>query len=112
MTEWKWAIHETLAEQKDVSVYEMKIILAQVLDGLAYLHEQSLVHEAIQPSNILIDSRTPMKCIVGGIGLSGSLVYKAPEVNFREPDLLNDSSVDIWSIGVLTHYRSESRCVH
>ena len=98
----EWAIHETLAEQKNVSADEMKTILIQVLDGAAYIHEQGMAHRAIQPSNILIVSRKPMECKLGGIGLSGLLAYKTPEVTLRGSYLPSDYSVDIWSIGVLT----------
>jgi len=98
----EWAIHATLAEQKDVSADQMMTVLIHVLNGAAYIHEQGMAHRAIQPSNILIVSREPMIGKLGGIALSGSLAYKAPEVALRGSYLPSGYSADIWSIGVLT----------
>ncbi len=106
----KWVIHATLAEQKDVSADQMMTVLIHVLNGAAYIHEQSMAHWAIQSFNILIVSRESMVGKLEGIALSRSLTYKAPEMTLRESYLLSDYSADIWSIDVLILQYSLFNC--
>ena len=98
VAEWTTS-HPTLAEQTNLLADEMKTVIEQVLDGMAYMHERGMVHRDIQPSNIFIVSRTLMRCKVGCIALSGRTTYMAPEVVSRKSYPLGPS-VDIWSIGV------------
>ncbi len=58
----EWPTLGTLAEQKSVSAREMTIAVQQILEATAYVHEHNIVHRGIEPSNIWIMSRTPMKC--------------------------------------------------
>ncbi len=78
-----------------MSADQMMTVLIQVLNGAAYIHEQSMAHRAIQSFNILIVSRESMIDKLRGIALSGSLAYKAPEVALRESYLLSGYSADI-----------------
>ncbi|MBR2167396.1 MAG: protein kinase [Paludibacteraceae bacterium] len=88
-------------------------ILEQVAAGLAYLHEQGIVHQDIKPDNILIDKKG--NCVITDFGISlkaqstlrksmmtqtfaGSLDYMAPERFSAEPDPTPAS--DMWSLGV------------
>ncbi|KAI7906820.1 uncharacterized protein BX663DRAFT_427175 [Cokeromyces recurvatus] len=91
----------------------------QLLSGLAYLHENNVVHRDIKPDNILIDyqgqlkltdfgaskilvqgqktmGRTTMNLHVGS--LAGTPMYMAPEV-ITGSDTGRKGSMDIWSLG-------------
>ncbi len=102
------------------SHYECKQILAQTLEGLAYLHtlDPQIVHRDVKPNNILILYRRPDAILVkfADFGLSregdnlksicGTALYLAPEVYEadalrREERAAYTALVDIWSLGVV-----------
>lgn len=55
----EWPSYGTLAEQTLVSASEMTVILQQVLEAAACIHEHNLVHRDIAPHNIWIMTRSP-----------------------------------------------------
>ncbi|KAF2099751.1 kinase-like protein [Rhizodiscina lignyota] len=71
-----------------------KLMAAQILDALAYLHRKKITHRDIKPDNILIASEEPFTVKLSDFGLSkvvqnnetflktfcGTLLYCAPEV--------------------------------
>lgn len=85
-------------------------MLAQVLDGLAYLHEQQITHRDIKPANILFTRRRPPVWKLTDFGyaklgnvtktICGSPMYLAPEVGTRSGGVYTNA-VDLWSIGVV-----------
>jgi len=88
---------------------EIKCILKQVLEGLAYLHSQGIMHRDIKCSNILVSSSgiakladfglsthfSPIKLENGKKPVS-TLWYRAPEV-LKGQDY--SEAIDIWSLG-------------
>jgi serine/threonine-protein kinase 11 len=84
-------------------------IFRQITNGLAYLHQQSMVHRDIKPSNILLFSGGIAKLSDFGIGHSfdstdtvvGTPAYQAPEFFDESGDVILDAAKeDIWSLGV------------
>lgn len=71
--------------------------LLQVMEAVAYLHDQGLVHGDLRPHNILLDTRRGARLIDLG-GSSGDPAYVAPEV-LEGGRLLRAS--DQYSIGVV-----------
>ncbi|XP_061193656.1 serine/threonine-protein kinase 17B-like [Saccostrea echinata] len=88
--------------------------LAQILEGLDYLHERNIVHLDLKPQNILFTKPFPhgdikvcdlgFACLVNTgediRDIIGTPDYVAPEVLSYEPLGLY---TDMWSLGVLTY---------
>jgi len=98
-------------------------LVAQVLEGVEALHEQSVVHRDLKPENLLLSSSDEDAVIkVADFGLAkrtagkpcfdscGTMMYLAPEMiinsraqqRFQRPDGY-DLKVDIWAIGVILY---------
>ncbi|XP_034567567.1 serine/threonine kinase 17a like [Notolabrus celidotus] len=86
----------------------------QILNGVAFLHRNNVVHLDLKPQNILLTSASPLGDIrIVDFGLSrrmdnitevreilGTPEYVAPEILSYEPI---STATDMWSIGVLTY---------
>ncbi|XP_005109941.2 serine/threonine-protein kinase 17B [Aplysia californica] len=93
---------------------DVRKLLVQILEGLAYLHDNNIVHLDLKPQNILLTKPFPdgdvKICDLGFACLTntgedirdiiGTPDYVAPEVLDYEP--LNIQT-DMWSLGVLTY---------
>ncbi|CCK72489.1 serine/threonine protein kinase CDC15 KNAG_0K01240 [Huiozyma naganishii CBS 8797] len=84
---------------------ETKIYVRQTLDGLAYLHEQGVIHRDIKAANLLLDSTNTVKLADFGVStkvnntaktLAGSLNWMAPEIVTNKGA---STLSDIWSLG-------------
>jgi serine/threonine-protein kinase 11 len=96
-------IHQRLPLNAIASIFK------QVVNGLAYLHDQGIVHQDIKPSNILLFDNGIAKLSDFGICHSfdsteqvmGSPAYQAPEVFDDSCDTeLDCVKEDVWSLGV------------
>ncbi|CAD6936142.1 unnamed protein product [Tilletia controversa] len=87
----------------------IKLYMRQLLEGLAYLHEQKYVHLDIKPENILLNADHRLRITDFGLarraGPAGgqrsvvTMSYRPPEVFFRTPTFT--SAVDVFSAGVV-----------
>ncbi|HVA48533.1 MAG TPA: serine/threonine-protein kinase [Pirellulales bacterium] len=83
---------------------------AQAADGLAYAHQQGVVHRDVKPSNLLLDRSGRVKVADFGLallttisgrgddGLIGTAAYMAPEQLFGEGRQVGKGA-DIFSLG-------------
>lgn len=109
----------TLADQIKLSTYtiEQKIKhMFDVIDGMAYLHSQDILHLDLKPQNIILDKVVGGKAMVADFGLavyidnyqhfrisnreSITITYRPPELLAKSPWVFRPSA-DIWSIGII-----------
>jgi mitogen-activated protein kinase kinase kinase len=90
----------------------VRSLARQTLDGLAYLHEQGILHRDLKADNILLDLDGTCKISDFGISkktdniygnditnsMQGSVFWMAPEV-VRSQGQGYSAKVDIWSLG-------------
>uniref|UniRef100_A0A3Q3QI28 non-specific serine/threonine protein kinase n=1 Tax=Monopterus albus TaxID=43700 RepID=A0A3Q3QI28_MONAL len=105
-----------VSQQEDEAFREedVKRLMKQILEGVAFLHQNNIAHLDLKPQNILLTSSSPLGDIkIVDFGLSrmicshqelreimGTPEYVAPEILNYEPI---STATDMWSIGVLTY---------
>ncbi|KAK3874349.1 hypothetical protein Pcinc_020709 [Petrolisthes cinctipes] len=107
-------LQRVLDEEVSIPEEAVRVLLRQVLRGLAFLHAHSIAHLDIKPQNLVMMGDTPdagVKLVDFGLSrvisqgneltqIMGTPDYVAPEVINFEPISL---ATDMWSIGVLTY---------
>ncbi len=101
-----------LLKFNDLCQIEIKTIIFQLINTLAYVHSQNICHRDIKPENILYDrANRKIKIIDFGISkkivergakremltITGTLYYRAPEMVLGGG---YDEKVDLWASGV------------
>jgi len=93
------------------SIAEVKCLMQQLLAGVAYLHDQWVLHRDLKTSNILYNSKGELKiCDFGLARQYGSplrpythtvvtLWYRSPELLLGQD--LYSTAVDVWSVGCI-----------
>ncbi|HUI92239.1 MAG TPA: serine/threonine-protein kinase [Chitinivibrionales bacterium] len=91
------------------------MILQQALKGLAFAHEQGIVHRDVKPANILVSRNGAVKMVDFGLAYAGAQsghmtvtgsivgtpVYMSPELVKGEET--RDRCMDIWAAGVILY---------
>ena len=107
-------IHHHSTNRSTIPLAVLKSMLWQLINGVAYLHDNWVIHRDLKPANILVTSTGEVK--IGDLGLAR--IYASPlqslytsdkvvvTIWYRSPDLLlgarhYTSSVDMWSLGCI-----------
>jgi serine/threonine protein kinase len=103
-------VKDLLQEQGPLPQETLMFILEQMIDGLAYAHDQNVIHRDIKPNNIMVTNAGQIKILDFGIARSmghsdltetgmtlGSTSYMSPE-QIRGENL--DQRSDIYSLGI------------
>jgi len=87
---------------------QIAYIVREILQGLAYLHNQEVIHKDVKSDNILLNVSGEIKLADFGLcgeaknvkmhGIVGSISYMSPEMIHR---CGYDFSLDIWSLGCI-----------
>ncbi|KIP06309.1 hypothetical protein PHLGIDRAFT_107158 [Phlebiopsis gigantea 11061_1 CR5-6] len=112
-TDWK-AVHLLSAE-------EVKSLFQDVVEGLSFLHDKSILHLDLKPGNVLLtwdEGRLIPRAMLSDFGTSqdmlnsrprsgntGTLEYASPESLPNPSGILSqiDSKADMWSLGMILH---------
>jgi cell division cycle 2-like len=90
---------------------EVKRLLLQLTDGVAYLHEHWILHRDLKTSNLLLNNRGQLKIADFGMAryvgdpppqltqLVVTLWYRAPELLFGAKTY--GQAIDMWSVGCI-----------
>lgn len=86
-------------------------VVAQILDGVGYLHEQGILHRDIKAANVLVSKQGEIKLSDLGLitwkeatvltsagAVVGTISYMAPEV--LQDEAMTQAS-DLWAVGVI-----------
>jgi len=105
------SIHKLLREYGPFKESTIRYFTAQILSGLAYLHEGRTVHRDIKGANILVGRYGEVKLADFGLAKHISSVAEIHSIKgtayWMAPELIKSSysgegynmSVDIWSLG-------------
>ncbi|KAH9941311.1 kinase-like protein [Epithele typhae] len=97
-----------------LSAEEIHELFKDVVGGLAFLHERSILHLDLKPGNVLLtwdEGKLVPRAMLSDFGThktcnTGTLEYSAPE-SLPEPStgrlLQVDSKADMWSLGMILH---------
>ena len=97
---------------KNISIQSTKIIIAELILAVEYLHKNNIIYRDLKPENILIDEDNHIKLTDFGLSKTnmflnnstksfcGSPAYLSPEMINREGV---SKSADIYGIGVVLH---------
>lgn len=94
------------------NVAELKSILKQILEGMAFMHGRNYFHRDLKCSNVLVSATGEVK--LGDLGLAKFVDPRTTQMMtqsvvtrwYRAPELLlgdrnYTSKIDIWSIGCI-----------
>ncbi|KAI3631454.1 hypothetical protein MIR68_010944 [Amoeboaphelidium protococcarum] len=95
----------------ELDMTTVRILMQQILQGIAYCHQKRILHRDLKPQNLLISKKLELK--LADFGLSRAfgvpvrsysnevvtLWYRAPDVLLGNKSY--DTSIDIWSIGCI-----------
>ncbi|MBW0492480.1 hypothetical protein O181_032195 [Austropuccinia psidii MF-1] len=98
---------------------EMKKIIEQIVDALAFLHERNIAHRDLKDENVILDNDGNAQLIDFGSAayvregkkfetFSGTLDFAAPEVLKGERH--GGKEVDIWALGVMMYVLVRGEC--
>lgn len=105
-------LNTLIKQHKSIPEAMIRIYTAQVLDGLAYIHQKNIIHRDIKSSNIMIMNNYHVKIIDFGMSkrvdasylpqtdenVAGTVAYMAPEMVTSGK---YDARIDVWGLGVL-----------
>ncbi|XP_015516563.2 serine/threonine-protein kinase polo [Neodiprion pinetum] len=108
----KRSMMELHKRRKALTECETRYYMKQILDGVAYLHKNKIIHRDLKLGNLFLDDELQVK--IGDFGLATKLEHDGERKktlcgtpNYIAPEILMKSGhsyeVDIWSIGCIMY---------
>ncbi|KAM6421514.1 striated muscle preferentially expressed protein kinase [Rhynochetos jubatus] len=104
---------DRMARKPSVCESEVRSYMRQVLEGICYLHQHSVLHLDIKPENLLMADSSSEQVRICDFGNAQELTPKEPQYckygtpEFVGPEIVNQSPVssvtDIWPVGVIAY---------
>ena len=95
----------------DIPLETIKPLLYQLLKGIAYCHDNRVLHRDLKPQNLLINKKMELKLADFGLARAVGIPvrgysHEVVTLWYRSPDVLLASrnytqTIDIWSIGCI-----------
>ncbi len=109
------SLYQKILDSDGLPEEEIARVLLQVADGLAYIHENDVIHQDVKPDNVLIDSKG--KYLLTDFGISSRMrstlrratgVQNSKTISFAPPERFSSNqqiipSGDIFSLGVMVY---------
>lgn len=87
---------------------EIRFCIAQMIEGLKYLHSQQIIHRDIKAANILLDEKMNLKIADFGFATTNNDYKVLGTPNYMAPEIFGkkayDYKVDIWALGVIIYF--------
>jgi serine/threonine protein kinase len=108
-------LRHVLAAERKLSMERAVAVTSQILEALAYLHENGVVHRDLKPENIMVDDSGDIKIIDFGIAASagsrrltfGKLSQVMGSPDYISPEQVKskrgDARSDLYSTGVMLY---------
>ncbi|HKP63370.1 MAG TPA: AAA family ATPase, partial [Polyangiales bacterium] len=87
-----------------LSLARLRDVLAQLADGLGFLHEQGVIHRDLKPSNLLIDAAGRAVLLDFGVALVGPELDVSGTERYMAPEQRSGRTVpgsDLYALGVM-----------
>lgn len=103
VTEYADEVLSQIIPMRSLTAGEAREMLGPVLDGLGFLHEKSLVHGHVKPSNILVVN-DQLKLSADQLRVSGTKVTQFRQLSIYDPpegfEEAMSPATDVWALGV------------
>lgn len=98
-------------QKAHISRMHIKCYMKQLLEGVAYMHKNKILHRDIKGANLLLDNQGHLKIADWGlarpwnetrIGYTNNVItlwYRPPELLLRESNY--GPAIDMWSVGCI-----------
>ncbi len=108
-------LKDLISCKKFLTIGEIYYYLPQIIDAVAFLHENLIIHRDLKLTNILIDSSLQIKVADFGLAIQlktvndkckhsvGTPSYAAPEMIKAKDGDGYSFSVDVWAIGIMMY---------
>uniref|UniRef100_A0A8C5WI07 Protein kinase domain-containing protein n=1 Tax=Leptobrachium leishanense TaxID=445787 RepID=A0A8C5WI07_9ANUR len=99
-----------LAKKGRLSVKETRVLAAEIICGMQYLHSHGMVHRDLKPANLLLDGEGHIKIadfglVVENITGDKKISGRCGTRRFMAPEVLDNTAygaaADWWSLGVI-----------
>jgi len=94
---------DTVVREKRLRIDVAIEIIRRLLDGLARLHDNDLVHRDVKPSNIVFVDRRPQLADIGIVTLDSDSAQAIGTPAYMPPDNIMDKTADTYATGKILH---------
>ncbi|KAL1132150.1 hypothetical protein AAG570_010107 [Ranatra chinensis] len=108
----KRSLMELHKRRKALTEPEVRYFIKQILEGVLYLHHNSIIHRDLKLGNLFLNDNLEIK--IGDFGLAAKIQYSGQRKktlcgtpNYIAPEILTKTGhsyeVDVWSIGCIMY---------